>query len=279
MKTVRALFLGSYRISHACLSLQFDHYLRDIDSTYVFSPIDGNLLDLILNNHGIDTKNFEYVSDDLMNSLYPTMKNWWFEDDYRGSWLYQQALKMASIDYIDADCVLIQDPDTFSIVPYTCVNQQGEPKFFYLPNETHSYGYYKVIENSLGIKRQSPHCFVTEFMPTFKQDWLSLKEALVTRNRCDVFDAIINNVPVENGLRWFSEYEYLANWTITQRPVELVEQRRFQYKTLEELENLTPDYNCVCDAIPKLENSLQLNWDTKKVENFDDILAKVSKFL
>lgn len=279
MKIVRALFLGSYRISHACLSLQFDHYLKDIDATYVFSPIDGELLDLILRNHGIATDKFTYVSDDLMNSLYPTMKNWWFDDDYRGSWLYQQALKMASIDYIDADCVMIQDPDTFSIVPYTCVNQLGQPKFFYLPNETHSYGYYKVIENSLGIPRQSPHCFVTEFMPAFKEDWLSLKEALIARNRCDVFDAIINNVPIENGLRWFSEYEYLANWTLTRRPVELVQQRRFQYRTLEELNNLTSDYNCVCDAIPKLEDSLQLDWDTKKVINFDHILSKVSKFL
>ena len=245
MKTARALFIAGYRISHACLSLQFDHYLQNIDKTYVFTHCDPAFLDKILSKY-VNTSGFIYVTDDEMNSRFPTLKNWWFEDDPRGSWLYQQALKMASIEYVDADVTLIQDPDTFSIVPYNCINERNEPKFFILPNETHSYGYYKVIENSLGIPRQSPHCFVTEFMPTFKEDWLSLKHALETRNNCDAFDAIINNVPLENGIRWFSEYEYLANWTITQRPVELIEQRRFQYKTLDELDNLTRDYNCVC---------------------------------
>jgi hypothetical protein len=279
MKIVRALFVGGYRISHACLSLQFDHYLTDIDQTYVFSPIAGDFLDLVFKKYNIDTSKFTYVHDDEMNALFPTMKNWWFDDDYRGSWLYQQALKMASVEYIDADVTLIQDPDTFSIVPYQCINQAGDPKFYILPNETHSYGYYKVIENSLGIQRQTPHCLVTEFMPTFKEDWLKLRHTLETRNNCDVFDAIINNVPLENGVRWFSEYEYLGNWTMTQRSVELVEQTRFQYKTLDELDNLTANYNCVCDAIPKLDDSLVLDWDEKIVIDFDRVFNKVKKFL
>lgn len=278
MKIARAVFIGSYRVSHACLSMQFDHYLKDIDQTYIFTSLDGEYLDSILSKY-LDTSGFIYVNDEEMNSRYPTIKNWWFADDYRGSWLYQQALKIASVDYIDADVVLIQDPDTFSITPYTCVNERDEPKFFILPNETHSEGYYQVIENSLGIKRQTPHCFVTEFMPTFKEDWLSLKTALEARNNCDAFDAIINNVPVENGLRWFSEYEYLGNWTMTQRPVELIEQKRFQYKTLDELDNLTADYNCVCDAIPKLDDSIQLDWNSGTVIEFDRVFAKVKRFL
>lgn len=278
MKIARALFIAGYRISHACLSLKFDHYLQNIDKTYVFTNCEPEFLDKNLRKY-VNTDGFVYVTDAEMNSRFPTLKNWWFDDDYRGSWLYQQALKMASIEYIDADVTLIQDPDTFSIVPYSCVNERGEPKFFILPNETHSYGYYKVIENSLGIPRQSPHCFVTEFMPTFKEDWLSLKHTLETRNGCDAFDAIINNVPLENGIRWFSEYEYLANWTITQRPVELVEQTRFQYKTLDELDNLTRDYNCVCDAIPKLDDSLVFDWTTETVVDYERIYNKVKKFL
>ena len=279
MKIARAMFIASYRISHTCLSMQFDHYLKNIDQTYIFTNCDVAFLDKVLGKY-LDTSGFIYVTDDEMNSRFPTLKNWWFEGDYRGSWLYQQALKMASIEYIDADVTLIQDPDTFSITPYHCINEKNEPKFYILPNETHSYGYYKVLENSLGIKRQTPHCFVTEFMPTFKEDWLSLKRTLELRNRCDAFDAIINNVPIEdNLLRWFSEYEYLGNWTMTQRPVELVEQKRFQYTTLDELDSLTADYNCVCDAIPNLADSILFDWTTETVVDFDRIFGKVKKFL
>lgn len=279
MKIARAVFIGSYRVSHACLSMQFDHYLKNIDQTYIFTNCDPAFLDNILRKYNIDTAKFIYVTDAEMNARYPTLMNWWFEDDYRGSWLYQQALKLASLDYIDADVVLIQDPDTFSITPYECINQQGNPKFFILPNETHSRGYYQVIVNSLGIPRQTPHCFVTEFMPTYKEDWLSLKHKLETRNNCDAFDTIIDNVPLENNLRWFSEYEFLGNWTMTQRPVEMLEQKRFQYKTLDELDNLTTEYNCVCDAIPKLEDSILLDWNTSTVVNFDRIFNKVKRFV
>jgi hypothetical protein len=280
MKIARALFVGGYRIGHTCLSLQFDHYLQNIDHTYIFTNVDPQMLDTVLKQHNIDTSNFTYVEDAEMDAKYPTLRKWWFDDDYRGSWLYQQALKLASIDYIDADVTLIQDPDTFSIVPYSCINEQGQLKFFILPNETHSYGYYKVLENSLGMQRQTPHCFVTEFMPSFKEDWIKLKSTLETRNNCDAFDAMINNVPVEpDGLRWFSEYEYLGNWAMTQRPVELIEQKRFQYKSLDELDNATSDYNCICDAIPKLEDSIMFDWNNKQVIDFDVWFNKVKKFL
>lgn len=279
MKIARAVFIGSYRVAHACLSMQFDHYLQNVDQTYIFTNCEPEYLDSVLCKHNIDTSKFVYVTDAEMDSKYPTLRNWWFDDDYRGSWLYQQALKLASLDYIDADVVLIQDPDTFSIVPYSCVNEQDQLKFFILPNETHSHGYYKVLENSLGMERQTPHCFVTEFMPAFKEDWLSLKHTLETRNHCDAFDAIINAVPVEDNLRWFSEYEYLGNWAMTQRPVELIEQKRFQYKTLDQLDNLTADFNCVCDAIPRLDDSIKLDWNTGTVIDFDRVFNKVKKFL
>jgi hypothetical protein len=278
LKIARALFVGSYRISHTCLSLQFDHYLKNIDQTYIFTNYSPDGLDTVLKKYNIDTSNFIYVEDREMNRRYPTINNWWFDDDPRGSWLYQQALKIASIDYIDADVVLIQDPDTFCIKPYECL-VDGKPKFFVLPNETHSPGYYKVIENSLGIKRQTKHCFVTEFIPTFKEDWLNLKHTLETRNNCDCFDAMINNVPLEDGLRWFSEYEYLGNWTMTQRHVNMTEQKRFEYKTLDELDNLTGDYNCVCDVIPKLSDSLLFDYYTGIVTNFDVVFDKVKKFI
>ena len=277
MRIVRALFIGTYRISHACLSLRFDHYLENISQTYVFTNAQVDILDNVLKSYHIDTSSFTYITDATMDAMYPTLRNWWLPNDYRGSWLYQQALKMASLDFIDADCILIQDPDTFSIVPYNCF-ENDKIKYFILPNETHSHGYYQAL-NSLGIERQTPHCFVTEFTPMLKEDWLSMKQTLIERNNCDPFDAMINAVPYDNGVKWFSEYEFMGNWTMHKREIAMMEQKRFQYKTLDELDNLTRDYNCVCDAIPNLNDSLVFDWRTHSVVDYDRIFAKVSKFL
>ena len=277
MKIVRALFIGTYRISHACLSLRFDHYLENISETYVFTNAQVDILNDVLRSYHIDTSSFTYITDETMDAEYPTLRNWWLPNDYRGSWLYQQALKMASLDYIDADCILIQDPDTFSIVPYNCF-ENDKIKYFILPNETHSPGYYQAL-NSLGIERQTPHCFVTEFTPMLKEDWLSMKQTLIERNNCDPFDAMINAVPYDNGVKWFSEYEFMGNWTMHKREIAMMEQKRFQYKTLDELDNLTREYNCVCDAIPSLDDSLVFDWRTHSVVDYDRIFAKVSKFL
>lgn len=278
MEIVRALFIGGYRIPHACLSLRFDHHIQQISKTYVFTNYDPTIVDEVLNKYKVDTSTFTYVEDREMDSLYPSIRpNWFFNDDFRGSWLYQQALKLASVDYIDADCVLIQDPDTFSIIPYSCYVDE-KLKYFILPNETHSWGYYKVLD-CLGIARQTNHCFVTEFTPMLKEDWLSMKHTLINRNHCDPFDAIIKSVPVEDGLRWFSEYEFIGNWTMSRREIEIIEQKRFQYKSLAELDNLTKDYNCVCDAIPNLNDSITYDHNEKIVNDYDKIFNKVKKFL
>lgn len=278
MKISRAIFIAGYRIPHACLTLQFDQYIERIDQTYIFTNVEVEYLDSVLKKYNIVTDNFIYVHDREMNAKWPSMRNWIYPDDYRGTWLYQQALKLASVEYCDADVTLIQDPDTFCIKPYRCLSDNNVPTLFILPNETHSNGYYEAL-NSLGIQRQTPHCFVTEFMPVFKEDWLSAKHTLETRNNCDAFDAIISAISYEDGVKWFSEYEFIGNWTMTRREVAMTEQLRFQYKTLEELDNLSLDYNCVCDAVPNLSDSIQYDWNTKTVIDFEPIFNKVKKFL
>lgn len=286
MKIARALFIAGYRIPHACLTLQFDQYIEGIDQTYIFTNVDTEYLNSVFQKYNINTSNFIFVHDREMDARWPTMRNWIYEDDYRGTWLYQQALKLASVEYCDADVTLIQDPDTFCIKPYRCLSNNNVPTLFILPNETHSPGYYRVLD-SLGIKRQTPHSFVSEFMPVFKEDWLKAREQLQVLNNCDPFDAILNSIPFEpliddpahRGVKWFSEYEFIGNWIMTQREVAMSEQKRFQYKTLEELDKLSLDYNCVCDAIPNLNNSIQFDWETKTVIDFDPIFDKVKKFL
>ena len=277
MKVARALFIGSYRIPHACLTLKFDHYIENIDQTYIFTNTPETYLDKILSKY-VDTSKFIYVHDDEMDARWPTMRKWFLDNDPRGSWLYQQALKMASIEYCDADVTLIQDPDTFCIKPYSCLTGDGKPILFILPNERHSKGYYLAL-NSLGIKRQTPHCFVSEFMPVYKEDWLSAKQTVEQISGRDVFDSILDSVPYEGNMKWFSEYEFLGNWMMTRREIVMTEQKRFQYKTLAELANLSLDFNCACDAIPKLSDSLQFDQTTETVKDFDFIFDKVKKFL
>lgn len=275
------MFIGGYRISHACLTLQFDHYLTTpFKNTYIFCPRDAESLDRIFKKYNIDTSNFIYVTDEEMNRRYPETARWWFSDDYRGSWLYQQALKLASLDMITDDVVMIQDADTFFIKPYSCI-VDGKPNYPVILNETHSPGYYQVLQNSLGIDRQTPHCFVSEFMPVFREDWLSLKDRLESRNNKHFLDAIIDNVPVDtyDNLRWFSEYEFVGNWVMTQREVVLSEQKRFEYDTLDQLNDLTLDYDCACDGIPKLADSIILDYSTETITNFDQVFSMVKKFV
>ena len=132
MKVARALFVAHYRIPHTCLSLQFDHYIQGIDETYIFTNCenteDNPFLDRVLSKY-LDTSQYKYVFDGEMDSLYPSVRNWWIPGDYRNSWLYQQALKLASLDYIDADVILIQDPDTFCINPYNLWEVTNKPSF------------------------------------------------------------------------------------------------------------------------------------------------------
>jgi hypothetical protein len=42
------------------------------------------------------------ASDSVILNEYPEIDHWLFEDDYRGKWLWQQALKLAVRDYLDA---------------------------------------------------------------------------------------------------------------------------------------------------------------------------------
>jgi len=284
MTAVRIMFLARYRVPHACLTMQFDHYLKGIDRTIMASPVPKEELWPIFQHHGIDTANFEYVNDKIIFDLYPEVNNWVFDDDYRGWWLRQQAIKLAYLDYLDYDVALMHDPDTFMVEPYSCWDN-GQLNMLILPNTTHD-SYRGVLENVLGMSRQTPHCFVTELVPVVKQDWINLKHALEQRHGRHFLDAIIEHVPgmptvppwgTGNLIKWFSEYELLGNWALTQRSVSFQEQKRFEYDSLHKLANYTCNYNCFADAVPDLSLSLQINQDTGQVVNFDYYLSIIKQ--
>ena len=219
MTVARVVFLARYRVPHACLSMQFDHMLEGIDRTVIASPVPKDELWPVFERYGIDTAHFDYLPDEEVLPLYPQIENWVIPGDYRGFWLRQQALKLSVLDYLKDEVVLLTDPDTFMVEPYSCY-RNGRMNYLVIPNTTHG-SYNGMMEAITGIPRQTPHCFVTEFVPVYRKDWLALKQHLENMHHQHFLDAMIDNChgmptvpPWGNGnlIKWFSEYELLGNW-------------------------------------------------------------------
>ena len=286
MTVARVVFLARYRIPHACLAMQFDHFLEGVDRTVISSPVPREELWSIFARYNIDTTRFEYLPDSVILNEYPEIDHWIFEDDYRGRWLWQQALKLAVRDYLDDEVVLMHDPDTFMVEPYRCY-RDGQLNYLILPNTTHD-SYRGVLESVLGIERQTPHCFVTELVPVHRDDWQAVKTLLEHKHNKHFLDAIIDAVPgmptvppwgTGNIIKWFSEYEFVGNWAMYCRDIHTQEQRRFEYDNLDKLGNFTREFNCFADAVPDLSLSLQFDESTGTVVNFEQYLLVIKQCL
>jgi hypothetical protein len=277
MTVARVLFLARYRVPHACFALQWDHNLLGINRTIIATPMSQEELEPVWAQYNIDSSNFTYVNDNVIYERYPEVNNWVFDGDYRGWWLRQQAIKLAYLDYLDADVILMHDADTFMTKPYRCYDN-GTLNLLSLLNTTQG-SYTGVFEAITGIPHPSPHCFVTELCAVRKHDFQTLREHIKQRwpNK-KWLDAIIDAVPgmptippwgAGNIIKWFSEYELLGNWAVVQGNVTYQEQRRFEYDNLDKLTNLTREYNAVCDAVPDLSLSMQFDWTTLTVPDFE----------
>lgn len=264
-QVIRLFFVADTRIADSILTLKFDHFLDpQPDQTYVclgsVKPID---LLKIYQDHGIDTSKMKIIYD---HELISRSANPGF--DYRkfGGWINQQFLKLLALDQVNSDRVLIQDCDTFSLVPYQYFDE-STPRYYVIENTTQSLEYYQYVKTFTGKQRQTDHCFVTEFMPVLKKDWIELKDQLEQTHGCNwlmafdqVFSADRKNNP---GQIWFSEYELLGNLGLQKNPEATFQ---FQYRlslyddttdywkdhsdyyTLEEffkLDNINR-FNCVC---------------------------------
>lgn len=280
MTVSRILFLARYRVPHACMAMQFDHNLVGVDRTIIATPMTRDELEPVWANHNIDSSRFSYLSDNVIYQRYPEVNNWVFPDDYRGWWLRQQAIKLAYLDMINDDVMLMHDADTFMTEPYACfVN--GEFNMLMLPN-TRQESYNGVFEAITGLPHQSPHCFVTELCAVRKLDFVCLKHHIEQRWPGKKWlDAIIDAVPgmptvppwgTGNIIKWFSEYELLGNWAVHRGNINYTEQRRYEYDALHKIADFTKDFNAYCDAVPDLSLSLQMDWDTLTIKNFDHYL-------
>ena len=274
--------VGAHRIGNACLTLQFDHYLQSFDKTYIISPLNGPRLDAVFQKYGIDTSNFEYVTDQALVDEYPNVKNWNLSNDYRGPWLFQQALKLALIDKLDYDVLFLQDADTFCTKPYSYL-VDGRLQMWHLPNISHAPGYYEGFRAITGLERQTPHCLVCDMMPILKSDWNELKRLVEQRHCMNVLDAMIEYTPWDYvaNVKWFSEYETLGNWAIAQNsPVDLVEQRRFEFKKLEQVthQDLPANFNVISDKNPQM-NMLSFDFASDTVNNYDAVFERLKSLL
>ena len=278
MKTARIIPVGGHRIGNACLSLQFDHNLDHFDQTYIVSPLAGDRLQKVFERYNINTVGFVYILDQDLITLYPQINNWYLTNDYRGGWLYQQAVKLACLDYVDADLVFVQDADTFCAQPYSCLID-NELNLFYEPNSSHAWGYYKAAENLTGMPRPYPHSFVCDMMPVFKRDWITLRDRITATFPEHWLDSVIDQTPWDyvDGVKWFSEYELLANWSIYQNPdIVLTLQQRFEFMSLEALthRDFPAEFNVVSEKNPG-GNILPFDYTSDVVHNLDAVLDRV----
>lgn len=278
MTVARILFLAKYRVPHAVLALQYDRFLTGVDYTIIASPMNQQELEPVWTNNNIDSSNFVYFNDSVIYEKYPEVNNWVFADDYRGWWLRQQAIKLAYLDLIQEDIMLMHDPDTFMIKPYNCC-LNNRLNLLVLPDTKHG-SYNGVFEAITGIPEISKDCFITELCAVDKNHFNALREHIQSRwPQKKWLDSIIDAVPgmptvppwgTGNVIKWFSEYELLGNWAVHCGVNQFQPQTRFEYNSLDLLSAVNAaQHNAVCDAIPDLRLSLQYDWDQHCVVDFD----------
>jgi hypothetical protein len=288
MTSAKIVYLARYRVPHAIMSLQFSHCLKGIDRTCIASPVPKDELWPIFEKYKIDTTNFDYAPDSEIYRLYPEVNNWVIPGDYRGWWLRQQAIKLAFLDYLDYDLMVMHDPDCILINDYWPI-KDDKLNYMVLENQRHSWGYYETIKNAFGFERLTPHCFISEFVPVLKQDVTAMKVHLEHKHGCKWLDALIDSCPGQptvppwgNGemILWLSEYELIGNWTMSQRAVTMEPQRRYHYADMLDIGGFDPDYHtAICDAVPDLSQSVKFDWDRKEVVDFDRYMDLINQTL
>lgn len=288
MTSAKILYLARYRVPHAIMAMQFGDYLKGVDRTCIASPVPKEELWPVFEKYNIDTSKLDYAPDSEIYRIYPEVNHWVFDGDYRTYWLRQQAIKLAFLDYLEYDLMVMHDCDCILIQDYEPL-KDGKLNYMVLENERHSWGYYETIKNALGFERKTPHCFISEYVPVLKEDMTALVDFLEHTHKKKWLDAIIDNCPPEptvppwgNGelIRWFSEYEFIGNWVMSRREITTEPQRRYHYDDMEKIGDFDPNYHtAVCDAVPDLSRSVQFDWDKKEVVNYNYYMDKIHERL
>lgn len=200
----RLMFIGPQRVTDAIISLQFDRNVLGCDHTYIYyGGSKHHRLDSVLQRYNIDTSKFTFLHD---TDLPAVSKQY-------GAWIYQQLLKLQALE-IHKGQVLIQDSDSFMLEPY-CAFKDNKPQHLVVKNRTLTPAdYYDYVQTFLRIERQTPHSFITEFMPVDTTQWHCDIEKL-----CSMFT---------KKQIWFSEYELIGNWSYHQGNHDLTFQKKYE---------------------------------------------------
>ena len=213
--TTRLLFLNDTRMSDAKIALQYDNNMLNVDKTIIYyGPSDP----------AFDT----FCNFTVKKDVELILKTNHLDDFYKfGGWISQQFLKLLAIHYCDDNEILIQDCDVYLNAPYDFF-PNGNPATLIHSDQTEAVEYYEYIEKILSIPRQTTDCFVTEFMPITKNNWLALVDRIENLHQKNWFDAIfdiIDNDYTGNQI-WFSEYEFLGNWQLFMNPNLIVNEQK-----------------------------------------------------
>ncbi len=185
----------------------------------------------------------------------------------RGGWYYQQFLKMAFSEICEGNYYMTWDMDTVPLRKIEVIDRDGRPVFG-LKNE-HNPGYFKTIENLIGLKKNVEGSFVSEHM-IFKKDYM--KELIRTIEQSSVKgenyrEKIINAIEDDYIALGFSEFETYGSF-VTDRYPDSYGYHRFSSLrrgswfltpdelTIEDMEWLSQDYDAVtfenAETIPEM---------------------------
>lgn len=245
--TTRLIFCGTYRLPVACLSLRFDHNLQGIDRTIFITPGDPRRARNILQYNHIACEDWIFLRDSDIEAHYPDLRHWRIDDDPRNTWLFQQGLKLAALDFLGTDITVIQDPDTWMIRPYSVLQNQ-RLQLLSVPAYT-EFNYQGLTQHLLGVPDDDNRTFVTEIHAVRQQDWQELKSTLQRRHAGPWLQTLIRETPVRSdGLKWFSEYHVLGNWACSRGAVDLIPQHRHEIHDISQLAQIPESCNAVCDV-------------------------------
>jgi len=260
----RLFFIHQDYVADSVLTLRYDHYLQpEIKNTTIYYGTD-NREQTLLNTF----KQFEIITDKMSVVLDCDLVNPYCSplniNIYQfGGWISQQLLKLIALDQCDSDQILIQDCDTFAIQKSTFF-RNNLPVCAVVPTLTPKrYNEYYSQITQLDCNVDS--CFVSEFMPVLKTDWINLRNRIEDIHQCHWLQALCNlfKQDVEKQV-WFSEYQMLGLWAKNQHPnLETFIQNRLYLNKVEFNSLMFTNHNFACNgcffSLSELETLLSNN--------------------
>ncbi len=136
----------------------------------------------------------------------------------RPGWYYQQFLKMSFSDICEGDYYVSWDMDTVPLRPLSFFDRNGKPAFD-LKRE-YNPGYFKTIENLLGLKKNIDGSFISEHMifskAYMKELIASIESSSVEGD--DYKEKVINSIEGDYITLGFSEFETYGTYVTEKYP-------------------------------------------------------------